>query len=97
MPALGLAAWLAGLPLRPSHMSKQRWHAHVLQWLDEDLELSAWIWARVAVFMRAKGHYVLHGAMGHPRELARWRFSEKETGGIFTSNTTQAIVSKRIA
>ncbi len=97
MPALGLAAWLAGLPLRPPQMSRQRWHAQVLQWLDEDLELSAWIWARVAAFMRAKGHYVLHGAMGHPRELARWRFSEKENGGIFTSNTTQAIVSKRIA
>ncbi len=77
-------------------MLKQRWHAQVLQWLHEDLELSAWVWARIAAFMQAKGHYVLHGAMAHPRELAQWRCEEGDTGGIFTSNIVQPIGNKGI-
>lgn len=69
-PALGLTAWLATLPLRPPKTPKHQWHVQVRAWLRDDLSLSAWAWARMADFMRNKGHYVLHGAVVDPRDLA---------------------------
>jgi hypothetical protein len=84
-PALGLAAWLARIPLRPANMSRAPWHALVLEWLREDMALSAWLWTRVAAFMRAKGYYVLRASISHPEELARLRQVIRPSGGIFTS------------
>ena len=86
MPAFGLAAWLAYLPLRPPRTPRHQWHLQVLQWLAEDLVLSAWVWSRLAAFMHGKGFYVLHGALGHPKDLAQWRCHAGSAGGMFTSN-----------
>ena len=85
MPALGLAGWLANLPLRPQGTLRHCWRSQVLEWLHEDLLLSAWMWSRIAAFMRSKGAYLLHGAMVNPRELARSRCTQPTASSIFTS------------
>ncbi len=90
-PALGLAAWLARIPLRPANISRAHWHALVLEWLREDMALSAWLWTRVAAFMRAKGYYVLRASISHPEELARLREAVTPPGGIFTSNPAKSL------
>ncbi len=84
-PALGLAAWLARIPLRPANMRRAPWHALVLEWLREDMVLSAWLWSRLAAFMRAKGYYVLRASISHPEELAGLRQAIPPPSGIFTS------------
>lgn len=85
MPALGLAGWLANLPLRPQGTLRHCWRSQVLEWLHEDLLLSAWMWSRIAAFMRSKGAYLLHGAMLNPRELAQSRCTDRNASSIFTS------------
>jgi hypothetical protein len=73
LPSLGLAAWLADIPLRPARMTLAQWQAQVLRWLDDDLALSAWLWSRLAQFMYDRGHFVLRSLVAHPVELAALR------------------------
>ena len=84
-PALGLTAWLACLAPRPDGMVRDRWHSQVLEWLKEDLRLSAWMWLRVAQFMRSKGCYLLHGAMVNPQDFAIARRADGNESCMFTS------------
>lgn len=70
-PALGLAGWLASLPVRPQGTPSRRWQTQVLAWLEDDLVLAARMWGRIAAFMRAKGAYLLHGALVDLPQLAR--------------------------
>jgi hypothetical protein len=84
-PALGLTIWLASLALRAQRTSKDRWHLQVLEWLDQDLRLSACMWMRVARFMKAKGTYLLHPAMVNPQDLAIARRTHSPYSCIFTS------------
>lgn len=70
-PALGLAGWLACLPILPRGTPTCHWQAQVLAWLEDDLALSARMWSRVAAFMRAKGTYVFQGAIVNLPELAQ--------------------------
>ena len=70
-PALGLAGWLANLPLRPQGASRRDWQAQVLAWLEDDLVLSSWMWERIIAFMQAKGAYLLSSAMVDLQELAQ--------------------------
>ena len=71
VPAFGLAAWLANLPVHRPRTPKHECHAQVLAWLAEDLEVSAQMWRRVAAFMKAKGAYLLRSALVNLPELAR--------------------------
>ena len=80
-PALGLAAWLARIPLRPADVTRARWHALVLEWLRDDMALSSWLWSQLAAFMRAKGYYVLRASISHPEELAELRLSRPGAPG----------------
>ena len=84
-PALGLTAWLACLAPRPDGMVRDRWHSQVLEWLKEDLRLSAWMWLRVAQFMRSKGCYLLHGPMVNPQDFAIARRADGNESCMFTS------------
>lgn len=70
MPSLGLAGWLAHLPVQPSSMKSHAWHLQVLQWLRDDLSLSGDLWLQLARFMQAKGHYVLRTPIALPVALA---------------------------
>ena len=87
VPAFGLAGWLAGLPLRPEGMPDHQWHLQVLQWLGQDLVLSAWSWRCIAGFMGAKGVYLLHAALASPAELARLRCQATAVSVNFSSNS----------
>jgi hypothetical protein len=69
-PALGLIGWLARLPLRPASTTTAAWHAQVLTWLRDDLELSAWLWSRVTTFMSSRRFYLLYGEAVSPAALA---------------------------
>lgn len=69
-PALGLIGWLARLPLRPASTATAAWHDQVLTWLRDDLELSAWVWSRVAAFMSSRRFYLLYGEAVRPAALA---------------------------
>lgn len=72
-PALGLTAWLARLPARDQSTHRGQRNKQVLEWLKEDLRLSAWMWLQIARFMQAKGAYLLHGDMVNPQDLATAR------------------------
>ncbi len=61
----------ARIPLRPANMRRAHWLALVLEWLREDMALSAWIWSQLAAFMRAEGYYVLRASISHPKETRR--------------------------
>ena len=56
-----------------------------MAWLNEDLCVSAWMWQRVAAFMRSKGYYVLYGATINPSKLALRRGTAGSVGCMFTS------------
>jgi hypothetical protein len=60
-------------------------HLQVLEWIDQDLRLSACMWMRVARFMQAKGTYLLHPAMVNPQDLATARRTHSPYSCIFTS------------
>ena len=60
-PAFGLAAWLARIPLRPLNITPQTWSKRVVQWLLDDLTLSAGLWVRMATFMSTRRYYLLYG------------------------------------
>jgi len=83
--ALGLMAWLVSLEPKPQGTARDRWHKQVSEWLNEDLRLSAWMWSRVARFMRAKGCYLLHGSMVNPQGLAKGRHVKVASSCMFTS------------
>ncbi|KIG11167.1 hypothetical protein BurMR1_1827 [Burkholderia sp. MR1] len=72
-PALGLAGWLAHLPHRPADVPQCAWRDQLNDWLYEDLMRSAWIWSRIASFMRDRGHYLLIAWLARPCELATLR------------------------
>lgn len=72
-PALGLIVWLASLAPRDQSTHRGLRNRQVLEWLKEDLRVSAWMWLRIARFMQAKGGYLLHGAMVNPKDLATAR------------------------
>lgn len=72
-PALGLTAWLASLAPRDQSTHRGLRNKQVLEWLKEDLRLSAWMWLRIARFMQAKGGYLLQGVMVNPQDLANAR------------------------
>ena len=72
-PALGLAGWLAHAPHRPVDVPQRAWRDQVNCWLREDLVRSAWIWSRIARFMRDRGNYLLIGWLARPCELATLR------------------------
>lgn len=61
LPATGLAAWLARLPIRSAAMSASDWRVQVQRWLTHDLTLSATLWLEVARFMSGCGTYLLRG------------------------------------
>lgn len=69
-PALGLTAWLARLTPRDQSTHRGQRNKQVLEWLEEDLRLSARMWLQIARFMQAKGAYLLHGDMVNPQDLA---------------------------
>ena len=73
MPAIGLVGWLAHLPYRPADMPRHAWRGQLNGWLLEDLATSAWIWSRIALFMRARGTYLLDVQLARPCELAALR------------------------
>jgi hypothetical protein len=73
MPAVGLAGWLANAPYRPVDVPRSSWRDQMIFWLSEDLARSAWAWSRIALFMRARGNYLLHGQLARPSELATLR------------------------
>jgi hypothetical protein len=73
MPAVGLAGWLAHVPHRPANVPLRAWRDQVNSWLSEDLLTSAWIWSRIALFMRARGKYLLNARLARPCELAALR------------------------
>ncbi len=75
-PALGLTAWLACLAPREQSTHRGLRNKQVLEWLSEDLRLSAWMWLRIARFMQAKGGYLLNGAMVNLQDLANARRKE---------------------
>lgn len=83
MPALGLTAWLASLAPRDQSTHRGLRNKQVLEWLNEDLRLSAWM--RIARFMQAKGAYLLHGVMVNPQDLANVRRAKTEESCMFTS------------
>ena len=68
-PALGLVGWLARIPLRPANTAPAAWHDQVLTWLRDDLELSAWVWSRVAAIMSSRRFYLLYGEAVRPAPL----------------------------
>lgn len=72
-PAFGLAAWLAHLPLRPPDFHPKRWQDLEMNWLLEDLELSARAWETLAEFMGQQRFYLLHGKAVNLTTLARQR------------------------
>lgn len=76
MPALGLAGWLAHLPHRPAGVTLCAWRDQLDDWLLEDLATSAWIWSRIALFMRDRGNYLLNERLARPCELAALRRDE---------------------
>jgi hypothetical protein len=69
-PALGLSGWLAHSPDRPPAIAYAAWTGQLMVWLQEDLTTSAWIWHRLASFMRTRKSYLLHPALARPAELA---------------------------
>ena len=71
MPAFGLAAWMANLPVRHTRTPKQQRHAQVLAWLIEDITVSAQLWQHVAAFMKAKGAYLVQSTLGDLTQLAK--------------------------
>ena len=74
-PAIGLAGWLANAPYRPVNVSGSVWLDQMIAWLSEDLASSAWVWSRIALFMRARGNYLLHGQLTRPAVFAALRSS----------------------
>ncbi|MDR6412784.1 UNVERIFIED_ORG: hypothetical protein ABIC62_006118 [Burkholderia sp. 1595] len=76
-PALGLSGWLAHSPDRPLAIAYAAWTDQLMVWLQEDLTTSAWIWHRLASFMRPHRSYLLHPALARPAELAAWRSSQQ--------------------
>ena len=84
-PALGLAAWLARIPLSPEKMNRALWHALVLEWLRQNMVLSAWLWIRLVVFVRAMATTCCEPSISHPDELDGLRQAVPSPGGIFTS------------
>ena len=90
-PALGLIGWLARLarlPLRPASTTTAAWHAQVLTWLRDDLELSAWLWSRVTTFMSSRRFYLLYGEAVRPAALAMRHEGRLRQCFIFTSTST---------
>ena len=61
LPATGLTAWLARLPIRSAAISATDWRLQVQRWLTGDLALSATLWLEVARFMSGCGTYLLRG------------------------------------
>jgi hypothetical protein len=61
LPATGLTAWLATLPIRSAAISATDWRSQVQRWLTHDLALSATLWLEVARFMSGCGTYLLRG------------------------------------
>jgi hypothetical protein len=59
LPATGLTAWLARLPIRSTATSPPDWRAQVKLWLTNDLHMSATHWLEVARFMNGCGTYLL--------------------------------------
>jgi len=76
-PALGLSGWLAHSPDRPRAIAHNAWTDQLIIWLQEDLKTSAWIWHRLASFMRPHKSYLLHPALARPAELAAWRSTQQ--------------------
>jgi hypothetical protein len=76
-PALGLSGWLAHSPDRPRAIAYNAWTDQLIIWLQEDLKTSAWIWHRLASFMRPHKSYLLHPALARPAELAAWRSTQQ--------------------
>lgn len=72
-PALGLAAWLARIPLRPLNIHPQTWSERVARWLLDDLSLSARLWGRMVAFMSTRRYYLLYGEAVSPTALATQR------------------------
>ncbi|MGF6506898.1 hypothetical protein [Paraburkholderia sp. 32] len=74
MPAVGLTGWLAHTPHWPFDVELGGWREQMFVWLSGDLVTSAWAWSRIALFMQAKGKYLLNGRLARPSELAQLRW-----------------------